>query len=112
MTARTAGPWAHFGDGVVRSLGGDGILCNPPLKLGSGWREDAWADDLADEETLANATALAALPDLLEALRPFAECCDQISDEESPEEWAKFRLLVSHYRAARDAVRKAEGLEK
>lgn len=53
-----------------------------------------------------------AAPDLLAALKPFAECGEQISDDESPEEWAKFRLLVRHYRAAWKAVAKAEGREE
>jgi Lar family restriction alleviation protein len=57
-------------------------------------------------------SAILALPDLLAALKPFAECCDQIADTESPEEWAKFRLLVKNYRAARDAVAKAEGRDQ
>ena len=56
-----------------------------------------------------NADLFGAAPDLLEALRPFAECAEQIGDMEDPEEWAKFRLLIKNYRAARDAVAKAEG---
>jgi hypothetical protein len=35
------------------------------------------------------------------ALKPFADCCEQINDDESDEEWAKFRLLVGDYRRAR-----------
>lgn len=38
---------------------------------------------------------------LRKALEPFAACCDQISDDESDEEWAKFRLLIGDYRRAR-----------
>ncbi len=41
---------------------------------------------------------------LAAALQPFAECCEHIADDEDPEEWAKFRLLVKHYRAARAAL--------
>lgn len=41
---------------------------------------------------------------LVDALRPFADCCDQIADDESDEEWAKFRLLIKDYRAARQAL--------
>ncbi|MCH2239315.1 MAG: hypothetical protein MK060_15655 [Blastomonas sp.] len=37
------------------------------------------------------------------ALKPFADCCDQIADDEDDEEWAKFRLLIKDYRAARNA---------
>ncbi|OHC97723.1 MAG: hypothetical protein A2792_09820 [Sphingomonadales bacterium RIFCSPHIGHO2_01_FULL_65_20] len=40
---------------------------------------------------------------LRDALKPFADCCDQIADDEDDEEWAKFRLLIKDYRAARDA---------
>lgn len=39
-----------------------------------------------------------------EALKPFADCADQIDPEEDDEEWAKFRLLVSDYRRARQAL--------
>jgi len=39
-----------------------------------------------------------------EALKPFADCCDQIDAAESDEEWAKFRLLVKDYRRARAAL--------
>jgi hypothetical protein len=35
-----------------------------------------------------------------EALRPFAKCVEEIPGDESDEEWAKFRLLVSDYRRA------------
>lgn len=38
------------------------------------------------------------------ALKPFADCCDQIADDEDDEEWAKFRLLIKDYRAARAAM--------
>lgn len=42
---------------------------------------------------------------LREALKPFADCCEQIADDESDEEWAKFRLLVKDYRRARAALK-------
>lgn len=42
---------------------------------------------------------------LREALKPFADCCDQIRDDEDDEEWAKFRLLVKDYRRARQALK-------
>ena len=47
------------------------------------------------------ATAEAEIAALREALKPFADCCDQIEDTEDDEEWAKFRLLIKDYRAAR-----------
>ena len=56
----------------------------------------------------ADAPALVAL---VEALRPFASCADELDHEtretgrEYPDdEWAKFRLLVSDYRRARAAL--------
>lgn len=41
---------------------------------------------------------------LAEALEPFANCVEQIDAEEDDEEWAKFRLLIKHYRAAAKAL--------
>lgn len=44
------------------------------------------------------------------ALKPFADCCEYIDDDESDEEWAKFRLLIGDYRRARAALDgRAEG---
>jgi predicted RNA-binding Zn-ribbon protein involved in translation (DUF1610 family) len=40
---------------------------------------------------------------LLEALKPFSDCADQIADDEDDEEWAKFRLLIKDYRRAKAA---------
>ena len=42
--------------------------------------------------------------DLLAACKPFINCLDQIADDESDEEWAKFRLLVGDYRRLRNAA--------
>lgn len=42
--------------------------------------------------------------DLRSALLPFANCCEQISDDEPDEEWAKFRLTVGDYRRAKAAL--------
>lgn len=44
--------------------------------------------------------------ELVEALEPFAKCCEQIADDEVDEEWAKFRLLIKDYRRARAALAK------
>ena len=44
---------------------------------------------------------------LVAALRPFADCAEFIDAAEDDEEWAKFRLLVKHYRAAKSAVEEA-----
>lgn len=69
--------------------------------------------DRADLDGMAStcrqaATALAAQAEEIErlrgALKPFADCCDQIDDSEDDEEWAKFRLLIKDYRAAKSAL--------
>jgi hypothetical protein len=64
-------------------------------------------------ESMARA-ALSAMPsgllaEAVEAIRPFADCCDQISDDEDDEEWAKFRLLIKDYRRARAFLAKIGG---
>lgn len=48
---------------------------------------------------------------LREAIKPFSDCIDQIPGDESDEAWAKFRLLVQHYRAARTAFALSGGEE-
>lgn len=58
--------------------------------------------------------AIAAMPELTElqqrvkqledALEPFANCIEQIADNEDDEEWAKFRLLIKNYRSAAKAL--------
>ena len=55
----------------------------------------------AADALLTNAAEIAGLRD---ALRPFADCVEQISDDEDDEEWAKFRLLIKDYRRARAAL--------
>jgi hypothetical protein len=40
----------------------------------------------------------------IDALRPFAACCEQIDPNEDGEEWAKFRLLIGDYRRAASAL--------
>lgn len=44
------------------------------------------------------------------ALHPFAECCDQIDEAEDDNEWAKFRLIISDYRAANKALAAIDAL--
>jgi len=46
--------------------------------------------------------------ELVDALEPFAACCEQIKDDEDNEEWAKFNLLILNYRKARAALAKAK----
>ena len=52
----------------------------------------------------ASAQGVGEVERLREALKPFADCCDQIAEDESDEEWAKFRLLIGDYRRARAAL--------
>ena len=67
MAEHTPKPW-FTKDGIVYQKTGDrGILTDPPIKIGSGWREDKWSYDFADDETLANAHLIAAAPDMFEA---------------------------------------------
>ena len=47
-----------------------------------------------------------------DALRPFAECVEQVSAEESDEEWAKFRLLIGDYRRAAKALYSLDALKE
>lgn len=42
------------------------------------------------------------------ALKPFADCCEYISDDEDNDEWAKFRLIIKNYRDARAALKAAQ----
>jgi hypothetical protein len=44
--------------------------------------------------------------EIIEALQPFADCIEHINPEEDDEEWAKFRLLIKHYRRAAQVVAK------
>ena len=62
-----------------------------------------------DGEQEANAHLISAAPDMYEALKVFADCVEQIDEEESDEEWAKFRLLVKDFRKASKALAKARG---
>ncbi|MEQ5857268.1 hypothetical protein NFI08_16465 [Halomonas sp. EF61] len=81
---------------------------------------DYWHDELAtiyspgDPEADANASLIAAAPELYEALEVFGRLADQLDGDDEVErtpddEWAKFRLLASDYRKARAALAKARG---
>ena len=60
-TKWTPRPW-NVNDGYICDAKGDLI------KMPSGWKDDAWIDDNADEESAANARLIAAAPDLYAAL--------------------------------------------
>jgi hypothetical protein len=49
-----------------------------------------------------------ALNAAFEALLPFADCLQYIEIDEDDEEWAKFRLLIKHYRQAAVAYEKCK----
>lgn len=75
------------------------------------------ADLLNDTETLRLAAIAACEAEagerervLREALKPFADCVDQIDADEDDEEWAKFRLLIKDYRRARAALNTTAGV--
>jgi hypothetical protein len=70
----------------------------PHRKSNQEGKEDRLAA-LLDEAGLA-------LCECLKALEPFVACADQIDDKEDDEEWAKFRLLIKHYRSAAETFKK------
>jgi hypothetical protein len=74
-----------------------------------------WIRELVDEVAAAMQSQLTAAQALIEqqrqeierlrvALKPFAQCVEQINASESDEEWAKFRLLIKDYRRAQAAL--------
>lgn len=102
---------------VVRSVSADIALFAACCAVNEGhnpnWtgikaKAEEWVFDLrailATPSTPSDATAR-----LVEALRPFAQCVEQIADEEDDEEWAKFRLLVKDYRRAADVLTQSQG---
>lgn len=58
-------------------------------------------DDYAARITALEASLAEAEGRMKEVLKPFVDCCEYISDVEDDEEWAKFRLLIKDYRAAK-----------
>lgn len=70
----------------------------------------AWRD-WHDNPCKLHHEAAALIEELVEGLRPFADCCEYISDDEDDEEWAKFRLLIKDYRRAKAVVAKVKGEE-
>lgn len=62
---------------------------------------ELWFGPQPKAESAADAIlALPEIAELREALKPFADCIDQIAPDEDDEEWAKFRLLIKNYRRA------------
>ncbi len=66
--------------------------------------------DIIPPEPEANARLIAAAPDLLEALKPFAECCDSIGREiPDSKDTSSWTFQAGDFRRARAAIAKAEG---
>jgi len=86
--------------------------------LWRGLSEDGRADSIlaGDHDQSQSVQAFAAhartarerIAVLEDALKPFADCVEQINPEEDDEEWAKFRLLIKDYRRAADAIASGE----
>ena len=55
-------------------------------------------------QTKATAYLLVEIARKDDALRAFAEACDQIKEDEPDDEWAKFRHTVGDYRRAKAAL--------
>jgi hypothetical protein len=93
----TRGPWTVGDDGIVDNQNGF------PIKLATGWKEDAWQNDDADEESKANARLIASAPELYTALETarkiLREFCSlysfnaEVDSMLSPEEVAGLRLV-------------------
>ena len=74
----------------------------------TGWIAKVDYDDVDPDEAEDIAKVIVAAPSMIqiiklakEALKPFADCCEYINSNESDEEWAKFRLIISDYRRAK-----------
>ena len=78
-------------------------ICSDASYAMSSFREPALA---------AIRAMLGGVEPVADALRPFAECVEQVSAEESDEEWAKFRLLIGDYRRAAKALYSLDALKE
>lgn len=66
--------------------------------------------DVVPREHEANANLIAAAPDMLEALKPFAKCCDSIGREiPDSKDTSSWTFQAGDFRRARAAIAKAEG---
>ncbi len=99
-TRFTPGPW-HTRGGMIFHDGAAGAI---GLKLGSPWREEAWCDDDADEETLANAHLIAAAPSLYAALEEYMAC---VALTTRPEMQSADVITLHEVAQRLDAARKA-----
>lgn len=104
----TPGPWHVGSDGVVKvGAAGADHYC-PPLRVASGWREDAWCGSDGNDETRANARLIAAAPDLRAALNSIlpSPLCGESWDLPD-EEMVHITVTLGELRAARAALRAA-----
>jgi len=104
MSKHTPGPWWFAGMEI-------GTVPNMDIKV-------ARVSGANLEEARANGRLMAAAPKLLAALEIFADpeiiaqlegCAEDGVRRTDDEDWAKFRLLAKHYRAAAAAVAEAKG---
>lgn len=85
---------------IMARLRQDGLIAWDQAELQDEWEALTLTPMIAAEiERLT-----ARMGELEAALKPFADCVDQINDDEDDEEWAKFRLLIGDYRRARRAL--------
>jgi len=90
----TPGPWDYNGYGRVTTADDEARFV-----------ADAYEED--------DARIIAAAPDLLEALKPFAECCNSIDPEISDsKDISYWTFQAGDFRRARAAIAKALGEQK
>ena len=113
----TPGPWLREGDfhelcRVEFSGGGHYVTISGPdrtlpIAFVIGDPDTYWRDDI---ETEANARLIAAAPDLLEALRPLAQCFIPETDTALPDsDTGRYPFTMGEIRAALAAISRATG---
>lgn len=96
----TPGPWNVFPTGIEGKHGPTVSIDKNPLKIIA--RPD-WHGD--HQEYLANATLIAAAPDLLEALQSLMADLQDAGDDRNPENGNEYAACIN----AREAIAKATG---
>lgn len=110
MSKHTPGPW-RVGDSHLEITDADGHRAIAEVRDHDGWEE------ISEEEQEANLRLIAAAPDLLEALKPFADV-DEVELIGAPNDMPIEEALckagqptVGDLLRAMDAIEKAEGKE-